>query len=275
MPIGTQDSGLLDTRICDEDAEADGDMFDDDNESACGAEDASALRTPDDFKRRAAEAYGRYASHGKNRFDWLRPDLFDQVLADNLRADADALINVLAKCGEWDASRDAKLETLYDLLVKKHPREKIIVFSQFADTVHYLANQLKARGVKKLAGVTGDSSDPTSLAWRFSPESNEKRDRVKPEDELRVLIATDVLSEGQNLQDCAIVVNYDLPWAIIRLVQRIGRVDRIGQQGREDPLLFVPARRWRRAHHPLARPRAPALTGERRSRRHGRGLLRG
>ena len=51
----------------------------------------------------------------------------------------------------------------------------------------------------------------------------------EPADELRVLVATDVLSEGQNLQDAAIVVNYDLPWAIIRLVQRAGRVDRIGQ----------------------------------------------
>ena len=60
--------------------------------------------------------------------------------------------------------------------------------------------------------------------------------------ELRILIATDVLSEGQNLQDCAIVVNYDLPWAIIRLIQRAGRVDRIGQ--RSDRILcysFVPA----------------------------------
>jgi hypothetical protein len=60
--------------------------------------------------------------------------------------------------------------------------------------------------------------------------SNDKRDKVTPERELRVLIATDILSEGQNLQDCAIVVNYDLPWAIIRLIQRAGRVDRIGQE---------------------------------------------
>src|SRR5437870_1907761 len=78
-------------------------------------------------------------------------------------------------------------------------------------------------------GVTGDSDDPTDLAWRFSPISNERRNQVSPESELRVLVATDVLSEGQNLQDAAIVVNYDLPWAIIRLIQRAGRVDRIGQ----------------------------------------------
>ncbi|MBI4469787.1 MAG: SWF/SNF helicase family protein, partial [Acidobacteria bacterium] len=90
--------------------------------------------------------------------------------------------------------------------------------------------QLRARGVQELAGVTGDDDDPTSFAWRFSPESNKKRDRVPPDRELRVLLATDVLSEGQNLQDGSIIVNFDLPWAIIRLVQRAGRVDRIGQK---------------------------------------------
>src|SRR5439155_22139857 len=89
---------------------------------------------------------------------------------------------------------------------------------------------LRARGVQRLAGVTGEAEDPTSYAWRFSPASNNKRDRVTAEDELRVLIATDVLSEGQNLQDGAIIVNFDLPWAIIRLVQRAGRVDSIGQK---------------------------------------------
>jgi hypothetical protein len=114
--------------------------------------------------------------------------------------------------------------------MKKFPTDKVIVFSQFADTVYYLESQLRSRGVLKLAGVTGDSPDPTIFAWKLSPVSNEKRGIVKPEDELKILIATDVLSEGQNLQDCSIVVNYDLPWAIIRLIQRAGRVDRIGQQ---------------------------------------------
>ena len=126
--------------------------------------------------------------------------------------------------------KDAKLNALIDLITNNHPKEKVIVFTQFADTVRYLEAQFKALRVRQLEGVTGDSSDPTALAWRFSPVSNEKRDRIKPEDDLRVLIATDVLSEGQNLQDCAIVVNYDLPWAIIRLIQRAGRVDRIGQK---------------------------------------------
>ena len=113
---------------------------------------------------------------------------------------------------------------------KSHPDEKVLIFTQFADTAYYLEPHVRAAGVGNLACVTGDSEDPTSIAWRFSPESNNKRERVPPAQELRVIVATDVLSEGQNLQDAAIVVNYDLPWAIIRLVQRAGRVDRIGQK---------------------------------------------
>ncbi len=231
LPIGTQDAGLLDTRLCDEDTDGAENLFDDENDTVCGKEDdIAALWTREDFQRRAAEIYSQYTSRGKNRFDWLRPDLFDKILEKNLRADAEALAAVLVKCGEWNPAQDAKLERLCELLLKKYPGEKVIVFSQFADTVRYLERELRACGIDSLAGATGDSSDPTYLAWRFSPTSNEKRDRIKPEDELRVLIATDVLSEGQNLQDCAIVVNYDLPWAIIRLVQRVGRVDRIGQK---------------------------------------------
>ena len=125
---------------------------------------------------------------------------------------------------------------------KRHPNEKVLVFSQFADTVDYLEAQLLARQLPSVAGVTGDSEDPTAIAHQFSPVSNKKRDSVSPAAELRVVVATDVLSEGQNLQDCAIIVNYDLPWAIIRLIQRAGRVDRIGQQS--DTILcysFLPA----------------------------------
>ena len=237
IPIGTQDAALLDTRTYDEDTDsvnATAELFNDDEngngEDNEAANDTGLLRTEEDFQRRAAEIYELYVTELKSRFKWLRSNLFIKSLTKDLRGDADSLINVLQKSGEWQPNRDAKVERLLRLLVKKHPNEKIIVFTQFADTVRYLESCLKSFGVTKLAGVTGDSPDPTGLAWRFSPVSNDKRNEVKPEDELRVLIATDVLSEGQNLQDCSIVVNYDLPWAIIRLIQRAGRVDRIGQK---------------------------------------------
>ena len=133
------------------------------------------------------------------------------------------------------------------MLTREHPREKVLLFSQFADTVDYLTAHLREgsgglTAIERLQGVTGNSENPTGTAWRFSPVSNAKRDTVAPGQELRVVVATDVLSEGQNLQDCAIVVNYDLPWAIIRLAQRAGRVDRIGQTA--DQILcysFLPA----------------------------------
>jgi superfamily II DNA or RNA helicase len=228
LPIGTQDASLLDARITD----ADHDLFapeeDDDNNHQ--EPDVLRLYTEADFRRRAAEVYAQYAGPLKRRFRWLRADRFLPQLARDLHADSASLLAVLQQCGDWDPDRDAKLKTLLRLITQEHRGKKLIVFTQFADTVHYLATQLDARGVSRLAAVTGGTDDPTQLAWRFSPVSNNKRTRVMPDQELDVLIATDVLSEGQNLQDAAIVVNYDLPWAVIRLVQRAGRVDRIGQQ---------------------------------------------
>ena len=238
LPIGTTDVGLLDPHSFDGDAEsATRDFFDgggDGDDGGNGEPAASApLRTEADFRRRAAEIYGLYADRYRKRFRWLSPHHFVEDLGKDLMADARALCELLDRFGNWDASRDAKIGTLYQILSGKHPDQKVLVFTQFADTVSYLESQLSARGLTGMSAVTGDSADPTRLAWRFSPRSNEKEDLISPEEELRVLVATDVLSEGQNLQDCAIVVNYDLPWAIIRLIQRAGRVDRIGQQAQD------------------------------------------
>ena len=140
---------------------------------------------------------------------------------------------ILRDYGTWDPDHDAKLGALHALLTEAFPDKKVLVFSQFADTVDYLEAQLRSRGVQAISGVTGNSANPTQLAWQFSPSSNQRPGQGKPDRELRVLVATDVLSEGQNLQDCHVVVNYDLPWAIIRLIQRAGRVDRIGQEAEE------------------------------------------
>lgn len=232
LPIGTQDQGLLDGRINDgdEDLLALADLFDDDDVDETADLEQSKLQNEKEFKARAGEIYTEYSGRYKQRFKWLRPSLFIKDLQKDLLSDGHALFAVLRKAGPWNPKLDTKLDALFDLLTKKHPKEKVIVFTQFADTVHYLESQLKTRGLTKMEGVTGDSADPTALAWRFSPSSNNKRDRIRPDDELRVIIATDVLSEGQNLQDAAVVVNYDLPWAIIRLIQRVGRVDRIGQK---------------------------------------------
>lgn len=222
------DAGNYDEDVDDPNASAE--LFEDENGAPGAVGKAPSLRTEGDFRERAAAIYVLYSTQFKRRFRWLRSDLFVKSLATDLHDDAGRLMQVLAQSGDWNPERDQKLTALHELLTTKHPKDKVIVFTQFADTVRYLDKQLRARGLQRSAGVTGDSEDPTSYAWRFSPESNQKRQQVRPEDELRVLLATDVLSEGQNLQDASIVVNFDLPWAIIRLIQRAGRVDRIGQK---------------------------------------------
>ena len=235
LPLGTQDAEMLDSRFTDEDADrARGALFDPgDDEQDDGLEETGVSWTADEFEARAAQIYAEYKGRYSRRFKWLRADLFEGSLEKALLSDSGALLGLLRDYGAWDPARDAKLDALHGLLTQAYSDRKVLVFSQFADTVDYLEEQLKGRGVEDMAGVTGSTADPTELAWRFSPESNRRPGRSDPERELRVLVATDVLSEGQNLQDCHVVVNYDLPWAIIRLIQRAGRVDRIGQRAEE------------------------------------------
>jgi SNF2 family DNA or RNA helicase len=241
LPIGTQDAELLDPSFFDEDKDtASQSLFggddtndNDDDDNGNGAQSQGSfrfMRTESEFQARAAAVYGEYQSRLKKRFKWLRSDLFVADLKSNLTSDAQHLLSVLEKCSDWQPRQDSKLQTLIHLLAKKHSQDKVLIFSQFADTVRYLDAQLRSHGVQKTAAVWSGTSNPTDIVWRFSPANNQKRDRIKETDELRVLLATDILSEGQNLQDCAIVINYDLPWAIIRLIQRAGRIDRIGQQ---------------------------------------------
>ena len=235
LPLGTQDAEMLDSRFTDEDTDqAKGSLFDpEDEEQEEEVQETGGAWTAAGFEARAAAIYAEYEGRYRRRFKWLRSDLFQDSLESELQADSNALLDLLQTYGAWDPHHDAKLNALHTLLTETFPDRKVLVFSQFADTVFYLEEQLKRRGVQALAGVTGNSADPTQLAWQFSPNSNQRPGRNKPEQELRILVATDVLSEGQNLQDCHIVVNYDLPWAIIRIIQRAGRVDRIGQKAEE------------------------------------------
>ncbi len=239
LPIGTQDAAMLDSRFSDDDS-----LFGQDQETEDGDEQTPTVRlhTEHEYQCRAAEVYAEYAGRYHRRFKWLRPGFFSPSLGDSLRRDGRALLAVLQRCGEWQPEQDSKFCALLALVTETHPAQKVLLFTQFADTAKYLETELLKKRVGQVAGVTGEVYDPTAYAWRFSPVSNGKADQIAPQDQLRVLLATDVLSEGQNLQDAAIVVNYDLPWAIIRLIQRAGRVDRIGQE--EQNILcysFLPA----------------------------------
>ena len=167
----------------------------------------------------------------KGKMGWINSCHFLPTLAADLEADIRRLLKIHELVPNWNPKTDGKLAALFNLVSKTHGDKKVLVFSQFKDTVEYLVAQLKNMGVEKIAAAHGDTDGIAGLVGRFSPRSN----GINPGhlNELRVIVATDVLSEGQNLQDANIVVNYDLPWAVIRLIQRAGRVDRIGQQAKE------------------------------------------
>lgn len=232
LPVGVLDADVLDSNV-DEDSEGLQtdleDLLDGEFEQAQSADDAiSSLQARN---ARAKAVYEQFSTQYKSRFKWVRPALFKPQLAQDLDEDSATLQNILQSMGQWLPSQDKKLQALIELVSRRHGKEKVLVFTQFADTARYLQRELAAAGITHVEAATGVNTDPHSLACRFSPHSNGFK--VAKQDELRVLIATDVLSEGQNLQDSRVVVNFDLPWAIIRLIQRAGRVDRIGQNAEE------------------------------------------
>ena len=162
--------------------------------------------------------------------------------------DRNRLATLHAAAAQVDASRDAKLTELREMIEHKcrnpiNPgNRKVIVFTAFADTARYLYDQL-APWAKTTLGidtalVTGTGTNQTTLAGlrkdlssiltTFAPRTKERPEEYAGEGELDLLIATDCISEGQNLQDCDWLINYDIHWNPVRIIQRFGRIDRIG-----------------------------------------------
>jgi len=167
---------------------------------------------------------------------------------EDLLDDKKIMENVLSQTKVIDPSRDAKLRDLKDLIIQKiqHPinpnNKKIVIFSAFADTVKYLYENLNEWLLAKnlySAQVTGGDMNKTnmpgckahfnSILINFSPRSK-NRDMIYPDEknQIDILFGTDCISEGQNLQDCDYLINYDIHWNPVRIIQRFGRIDRIG-----------------------------------------------
>ena len=154
-----------------------------------------------------------------------------QMLSESLQ-DLNQLAEFLNELRQFKPSHDDKLRALIQLLktdpvLKKH---KVMIFSEFSATARYLAKELAAAGIKGIDQI--DSATQRSrgdVIRQFAPYYNNMSSQAladKGHTETRVLIATDVLSEGLNLQDATRLINYDLHWNPVRLMQRIGRVDR-------------------------------------------------
>jgi len=147
---------------------------------------------------------------------------------------------------------DQKLDCLVAILKKRHG-EKVLIFTQYVDTARYLYLNLRQYADytgQNLDCVTGSneedpigtSTDTYDKIGRFSPIANsyEIRDGDR---EIDIMISTDSLSEGVNLQDCSIIINYDLPWNPMRIVQRVGRIDRIGNLDKTTVFNILPDKR--------------------------------
>lgn len=156
------------------------------------------------------------------------------------------------------ANRDEKLKDLKDIIESKiespinEGNKKIIIFTAFADTAEYLYETLSKWLFDNLkvhsALVTGSGNNKTTLKGiknelnpiltNFSPVSKE-RNKIYPEisEEIDILIATDCISEGQNLQDCDYLINYDIHWNPVRIIQRFGRIDRLGSKNKQIQLV--------------------------------------
>ncbi len=147
--------------------------------------------------------------------------------------DLDQLVEFFAELDKFDHRNDDKLKKLLKLL-KEDPAlstGKVLIFTEFADTADYLLERLTAAKITGVERIDSRTSGRNRLAVirRFSPYYNNSTSpklEEAGETEIRVLISTDVLSEGLNLQDAARLINYDLHWNPVRLMQRIGRVDR-------------------------------------------------
>ena len=175
----------------------------------------------------------------------------------DLIEDRNRLATLLSAAKSIGAARDAKLRALQEVIEAKCSRpinpnnRKVIVFTAFADTAHYLYGELSDWAKQSLgihsALVTGAGHNKTtlphlrkdfvSIITAFSPRSKERPADLTDEGELDLLIATDCISEGQNLQDCDTVINYDIHWNPVRIIQRFGRIDRLGSSNERIQLI--------------------------------------
>ncbi|MGA2543781.1 MAG: helicase-related protein [Verrucomicrobiota bacterium] len=147
-----------------------------------------------------------------------------------IRHDAELLRKILGCIKPITPEHDAKLQKLKEYLGKKPLKHgKRLIFTQYADTARYLYDNLNPGGTRDDIDVifSGDKSK-ARIVGRFAPKANPEYRFPAGEKELFTVVATDVLAEGLNLQDCDNIINYDLHWNPVRLIQRFGRIDRIG-----------------------------------------------
>lgn len=244
LPIGTLDDRAYEAGETDLDIESDTDISDHHETTPIPASWARHYSS-EKWDALAKVNYEKLVNEKPRGLRWANPEWFDlQTFKKDLNEDIKTLQGFVDDFGGWKPEDDSKLKALADRINALADGQKLLVFSEYKDTIDYVHEHLTIMcpGIE-IGKVSGSSSDdPTEMARRFSPVSNADLGGLPTsKKELQVLLATDVLSEGQNLQDSALVLNWDLPWTIIKIIQRAGRVDRIGQKAETiEVLSFMP-----------------------------------
>ena len=145
--------------------------------------------------------------------------------------DMEQIVKFLGELQQFEPKHDDKLKALIHLLKSnvEMKTQKVLVFTEFAETARYLKKQLDAAGITGIEQIDSGRGERAEIIRRFAPYYNESSSAElyhEGKEEIRILLSTDVLSEGLNLQDCTLLINYDIHWNPVRLMQRIGRVDR-------------------------------------------------
>ncbi len=163
-------------------------------------------------------------------------------LHDDVQRDVDILSEIWQQVKDIGPESDEKLARLKKLLSYDLRSQKVLIFTYYKDTARYLyrhlghpdnpeavmfAQNIENANVRRMDSGA-DPKERSRIVQGFAPRANDRKDWIRTEKEIDILISTDVLSEGQNLQDCGHLVNYDLHWNPTRMVQRAGRIDRIG-----------------------------------------------
>ena len=202
------------------------------------AEDGENIDLTDDEILEKAKKLGTKISTDSHNINAIKEDL----------ASEKKILTAIVELTDQFKSKDKKLEVFLRKvteIAKKDPNKKILVFSFFADTVRYLKeNTLNGAGniftVENTEFVSGkEKANAMRSAERFAPVAKDARDRVSDKEELTYLFSTDVLAEGQNLQDCGLLINYDLHWNPVRMIQRNGRINRLGSPHSEVEVINI------------------------------------
>jgi len=174
------------------------------------------------------------------------PDFVHQIAPARIWGDDSPVwLKALILLWRMESDTDAKLESVVPICSPKAREEKVIVFTHSPTRCGISKGSFARAACRDSPESPATPKTQPGMRGGSVPRATgmSRTKRIRPSGQKTnsgVLVATDVLSEGQNLQDAAIIVNFDLPWAIIRLIQRAGRVDRIGQNLKKF-LLFLPA----------------------------------